>query len=220
MTNLQNYKSQAPAVIGSTTINHAARLRLGLNCSEYVLLDHMSRKEDKGSQADTLTVFIQTGFTNEETARLFKSLVGKGFVRLKSNSDFELTTKWEEAFPDMDKEFDAYMWYDNGKVAWTGTKKKAMEYYVKLRKKYSREFLFNQRNNYFEFLRLQKKLRNFDQQRLMCQVFLNPANERFNEDYADYIVQIKARYGDPDEVKPKAITKEEILKQYGKDNNK
>lgn len=218
MTKLDNYKSKPPAIIGSTTINHAARVRLGLNCSEYVMLDHMAKKDEKGGQADTLTVYLNTGFTIDEASRLFRSLIAKGFVMV-TGDDFTLTSKWADAFPDIDKEFEACFWTKDGKVAWTGTKKKALEYYYKLRKKYSRDFLVEQRDNYFEFLKLQKKLRNFDQQKLMCQVFLNPANERFNEDYADYIKQLKAHYGDPDAVKPAPITKEDVMNQYGKNNN-
>ena len=123
----------------------------------------------------------------------------------------------------IEKEFEEF-WHetvDNKRsVAWTGTKKKALEYWVKLRKKHSFDFLMSQRDDYFQYLRLQKQMRKFDQQRLMCQVFLNPANERYMENYADYIAQLKKHYGDPEVVNIRPVTKEEILNQYGKNNNK
>lgn len=222
MTKLSDYKSKAPDIIGSTTINHGARVRLGLNCSEYVFLDHLTKKDQKGSIADTLSVYINTGFGESETKALFRSLIAKGFI-VPDGQYYNITSKWEEAFPDLDREFESHFWLEviegHKKVAWTGAKKKAMEYYIRLRKKYSRDFIVTQRDNYFKFLDLQKKLRNFDQQRLMCQVFLNPATERYMEDYEDYIKQLKAKYGDPDVVKADPVTRDQVNQMYGKDNN-
>lgn len=220
MTKLETYVSKAPVIIGSTTINHEARIRLSLNCSEYCLLDHLSRKTEKGDQADTLTIYINTGFTVKETQILLNSLVLKGFVRIESETGkYSLTTKWEEAFPDIEKEFDNIFWRTDRKVVWTGTKKKALEYYVKTRKKYSAVFLMDQRNNYFNYLKLQKELRNFDQQKMMCQVFLNPANERFLEDYLEYIKELVRKYGKQEEQKIEPITREQVMEAYGKDNH-
>jgi hypothetical protein len=219
MDKLDSYKSKAPAIIGSTTINHEARIRLGLNCSEYCLLDHLTRQEDKGQHADMLTIYINTGFTMAEVEKLFGTLVLKGFARV-DNGKYILTKKWEEGFADIENEFDNMFWKIDNKVVWTGTRKKALEYYVKLRKRYSSEFLMTQRNNYFNFLLLQKQLTRFDQQKMMCQVFLNPMTERFNEDYAEYIVQLKNKYGVTDKPKPEPLTREAVNAAYGKNNNK
>jgi hypothetical protein len=215
---ISEYKSKAPDIVGSTTINHSARVKMGLNCSEYVLLDHISRKNENGSVVDTLTVYIATGFGFEETKRLITSLMGKGFLIPKNGDDFDVTNRWHDAFANIDKEFEFKFWTKDGKVQWTGTKKKALEYYVKVRKKYSVDFLVKQRDDYFKFLELQVKYRNFDQQRVMCQVFLNPANERFLEDYASYVQQLETKYAPPKtDVKP--VTKADIMSQYGKNNN-
>jgi hypothetical protein len=178
----------------------------------------LSRKTEKGDQADTLTIYISTGFTVKETQALLGSLVLKGFVRI-DNDKYSLTDKWENAFPDIEKEFDNNFWRVDRKVAWNGTRKKALEYYIRLRHRYSSVFLMDQRNNYFNFLVLQKKLTGFDQQKQMCQVFLNPANERFLEDYLRYIEELKAKYGDPDEPKTEPVTREQVMEAYGKNNN-
>jgi hypothetical protein len=53
----------------------------------------------------------------------------------------------------------------------------------------------------------------------MCQVFLNPANERYLENYEDYVMQLLKHYGDPEAPKIKPVTKDDILNQYGKDNH-
>jgi len=218
---LSNYRSSAPPIIGSTVINHAARVRLGLNCSEYCLLDHLSKKDERGGVADTSTVYINTGFTVKDIEGLFRSLIAKGFVYLDpKNNSYELTSKWEEGFPNIEKEFETKFWKINGKVAWPGSRAKSLSYYIKLRKKYSADFLESQRDHYFKYLELELKYRKFDRQKVMCQVFLNPANDRFLEDYKSYIAQIEEKYA-PKEVivKPVPITKQDVLNQYGKDNN-
>lgn len=219
MGKLETYQSKAPVIIGSTTINHEARVRMALNCSEYCLLDHLARKTEKGDQADALTIYINTGITVKETQAILGNLVLKGFARI-DNGKYSLTNKWYEAFPDIEKEFDNNFWRINREVVWTGTKKKALEYYIRLRKRYSSVFLMEQRNNYFNYLKLQKELRKFDQQKVMCQVFLNPANERFLEDYQGYTNELIKKYGKQEEQKTEPISREKVMEAYGKNNNK
>lgn len=223
MGKLDNYVSKAPDIVGSSTINHAARVKLGLTCSEYCFIDFLHRRDVDATE--TKSIWISLGFGEKEINQLFRNLIVKGFIIMdigSGNSDnpkFNFTQKWKEGFANIEQEFNEYFWMENGKVAWTGTKKKAFEYYIKLRKKHSKDFLVNQRDQYFKFLELQKKYRNFDQQRLMCQVFLNPANERYLEDYGDYVNQLKFKYAPSPEIKPKPLTKEDVLNSYGKDNH-
>lgn len=219
MGKLEEYKSKAPDIVGSSTINHAARVKLQLTCSQYCFLDFLHRRQENptGNQS----IWINLGFGEKEIEQLTRECMQRGYVLLNEKG-FVLTSKWNDAFTSAEKEFEEF-WHeivDNKRlVAWTGTKKKALEYWVKLRKKHSFEFLMKQRNDYFQFLRLQKKLRKFDQQRLMCQVFLNPANERYLENYEDYVMQLLKHYGDPEAPKIKPVTKDDILNQYGKDNH-
>lgn len=217
MTKLEDYKSSAPAITGSSTINHAARVKLGLNCSEYCLLDFMSRREESKHEMDSTDVYTHLGFSTIEIQAMLRMLITKGFIRA-DDYKYTMTDKWSNGFADIEKEFDNLFWRKDGKVCWTGTRKKALEYWIRIRKKHSMVFLVSQRDKYFEFLELQKKFRGFDQQKVMCQVFLNPANERYLEDYTDYVDQLKAKYAPPvAETKP--VTKEDILKAYAKDNN-
>lgn len=224
MTKLQDYRSGAPRIAGSTTINHEIRVQLQLNCSEYVLLDHLSRKQDKHELADTLSVYIQTGFTEKNQELLFKGLIGKGFIYLEGDNNFTVTDKWYDVFSDIEKEFNQHFWLEmdkkgNRKTAWTGTKKKALEYYIKLRKKYSCQYLADQRRYYFEYLKLENQ-RGFDRQRMMGQVFLNPGNERFAEDWKDYCLQLKIKLGIvKKEEKADPITIDIMREAYGKNTN-
>jgi hypothetical protein len=216
MGKLEEYKSKAPDIVGSSTINHAARVKLGLTCSQYCFLDFLHRRQENptGNQS----IWINLGFGEREIEQLTKECIQRGYVLL-NDTGFVLTGKWNDAFTSSEKEFEEF-WHETVEnkrsVAWTGTKKKALEYWVKLRKKHSFDFMMKQRNDYFQFLRLQKKFRKFDQQRLMCQVFLNPANERYMENYEDYVMQLLKHYGDPEQQKIKPVTKEEILSQYRK----
>lgn len=233
MGHMKEFRSSPPKITGSTTINHEIRVKLGLNCSEYCILDHLSRKEDKGELADTLSVYIHTGFLEDDQERLLKGLMVKAMVVIVSGIDgrgqeIKISQKWFDAFPDIDKEFEEF-WHEkitdkNGRyanmTAWTGTKKKAIEYWHKLRKKYSFEYLMAQRNNYFEYLELEHK-RGFARQRMMCQVFLNPSNERFAEDYADYAKQLRIKLGiqPPEQTQSQPMTLDKVKEAYGKNNN-
>lgn len=223
MSKISDYRSSPPQITGSSTINHEIRVKLELTCSEYVLIDHMHRKELKGEMADTLSVYINTGFTEQNQTLLIKSLIAKGFLFIEPGQKIVLTSKWADSFSNLDKEFEAF-WYefdDNVKrvVAWTGTKKKALEYWHKLRKKHSFEYLMSQRNAYFEYLKLEHK-RGFARQRMMCQVFLNPGSERYMEDYADYAKQLKIKLGliKDNGVVENVLTEEKRKEFYAKDN--
>jgi hypothetical protein len=228
MGKMKEFRSSPPKIIGSTTINHEIRVKLGLNCSEYCMLDHLSRKEDKGELADTLSVYIHTGFLEEAQEAILKTLMLKAMVAITSdvggrNQEIVVSKKWYDAFPDLDKEFDQF-WFENligGRKApaWTGTKKKAIEYWHKLRKKYSFDYMMSQRAAYFEYLELEHK-RGFDRARMMCQVFLNPMNERYAEDYADYAKQLRIKLGleKPAESTNQPLTVDKVKEAYGKNN--
>lgn len=222
MTALNDYKSKAPAIIGSTTINHAVRVALLITCSEYVFLDFLKKIEEKQETADVLNIFIHTGFSTNEQEILLKALMQKSLVIIETGIDgkdrsFRVSPRWNDAFPNLDKEFEEF-WHDNNGVAWTGTKKKALEYYVKIRKKYSKEFLLKQRDLYFDFLKLEEK-GGFNRQKMMCQVFLNPMNERFNEDYEDYCKQKRIKLGIDKLPEAKPITRDEVNNAYGKNTH-
>jgi hypothetical protein len=235
MGKITDFRSSAPKITGSTTINHEIRVKLGLNCSEYCMMDHLSRKEDKGEFADTLSVFISTGFAEVAQTALLKELMKKAMVAVVSGVDgkgqeIKISQKWLDAFPDIDREFE-FFWVEiipdakgvpHQRPAWTGTKKKALEYWHKLRKKYSLEYMMAQRASYFEYLELEHK-RGFQRQRMMCQVFLNPSNERYAEDYADYAKQLRIKLGlmkDDKEMPTSSIlTVDKMKEAYGKNNN-
>lgn len=221
MGKLENYKSKAPAITGISTINHGIRVKLGLSCSEYVFLDHLARRQEKNEQTDSLTVFINTGFSPENQKTIIKSLLDKKYLDFVKDK-YQVTSKWFEGMDNIERDFELTMWTKDGRVTWTGAKKKALQCYESLRKKgFTKEHLQKQRDLYFEYLELVHKS-GFNRDRMMCQVFLNPATERFAEDYERYIkeIRVKLNIDVNSDKKAKPITKEVYASAYGKDYNK
>ena len=65
---------------GFTTINHEHRMKLRLNCSEYVLMDYIANCTEKKKAYTNINCYEQTGFNNEEQQILLKRLINKGFI--------------------------------------------------------------------------------------------------------------------------------------------
>jgi hypothetical protein len=156
--------------------------------------------------------YISVGFKADEVSTIMQSLIQKGFL-IETEDKIQVTDKWRGKIKQYEKEFETF-WVETtpeGKIrtAWAGSKPEAQKLFVKLRKTYSFEYLMGQRNDYFKYLEYQQKIRKFDQQRMMCTVFLNPAKERFAEKWASYIPETK-----PEEPAQKPMTQEELGKQY------
>ncbi len=175
-------------IIGSSTINHSARVELGLNCSEYVLMDYVQRSVDHKRSLDVVETYRQTGFGIDEQTALLKTLVLKGFIFPDVADPPYLTGKWLTAFTDIEREFNELFWKLDGNVFWTkgGSKKKSYGMYYKLRKEYSREFLVDARNDYARMLKAENES-GFDRSIMMCERWLLKANEH-------YLVDWKAMY--------------------------
>lgn len=190
--NIADMKVELPRILGSTTINHAARTELGLNCSEYVMMDYIYRCVKKKKIVDIKETFVQTGFTAEQQKTLLTHLVEKGFVYPKNVSPPEITDRWDTAFADIEVEFNELFWKRNDKTFFTGSKKKSYGMYYKTRKKYSREFMISQRDAYARYLELERE-DGFDRRVMMCEKFLLPANEYFLVDWEEMGDDVKKR---------------------------
>lgn len=179
-----------PSVVGSTTINHAARIQLELTMAEYVLMDYISRAVRDKKSLDLTEVYIQTGMIEETQSSVLNNLVQKGFIIGEQVNPPKITDKWESAFTNMEKEFEEMFWRLNGKVFFTGSRKKSYEFYYKLRKKYSRTFVIDQRNAYADYLEMEKK-RGFNRAVMMAERWLNPSNEYYLADWKSQANEIR-----------------------------
>jgi hypothetical protein len=221
MTMLEE-KVELPRISGSSTINHQVRVELGLNCSEYVLMDYIYQKVQKKEEMNVLATYVRLGLTDEEQTRLLKSLVHKGFVLPIEESPPVITDKWISSFKDLETEFNEHFWKLDGRTFWTGSKKKAKEWYIKLRKKYSKEFLTGQRDHYAKMLHY-CHLEGFNRDVMMAERWLNPKNEYYLSDWESEWKKkepalISRRLVKKPVESTKTLTDKERKEQYAKDN--
>jgi hypothetical protein len=180
-----------PDITGSTTINHAARVELGLNCSEYVLMSHIYHCVKNQKPLDSNDAYVKTGFSEEESLAIVRGLIQKGFVMLRDSPIPDITTKWESAFTDIESEFENMFWTKDGKVVWTGSSRKmSLTFYVKARKRYARDILIENRNDYLEYLGWEHK-KGFNRQIMGCEKYLNEKNEYYLVDWKTMSKQIE-----------------------------
>lgn len=225
-------KVTSPTIFGSTTINHAARILLKMNASEYVLMDYIYRCVQKKKEMEVTETYRQTGFTTDQQEILLRSLVMKGFIWPDQVSPPRITSKWESAFADLKAEFDNLFWKkadEEGKmkVFWPGSNKKSFVFYHTIRKQYSREFLIEQRDEYARFLEMQSK-NGFDQATMMAERWLNPRNENYLTDWKQMADDVekktiekekRQKLGRETTAKSETIISAERKKQYEQDSN-
>ncbi len=203
---------------GLTTINHAVRVNLGMNCSEYVLMNYLFQCKKNGTPPEVNHVYRKTGFTLEEQKVVARSLERKGFIAITSDPMPLFTSKWESGFPDVEKEFDQEFWRKDGKVVWlTSSKKASFKFYNELRKVHPKEVIIESRDNYLEYLSWEKR-RGFDRAIMAAERWLNPKNEYFMTDWKAMSEQIKSKFDKPkaQAVNAQQITATERQKEYDK----
>ncbi len=186
----KDFVSKPLDITGFSTINHNIRLKTGLTCSEYVLLDYIYTIQKKGKIPEMSECYRKTGFNDKEQKLLVQALIKKNMVLIPTSENqvaFDITEKWTIHFHNINAEFENLFWtmYDEEKkrnvVAWPGSKPQANKNYIIVRQNHSLEFLLEQRKQYFEYLKACHET-GFYRQKMMCSVFLGP-QERFLEDW-------------------------------------
>jgi hypothetical protein len=214
----ENFKSNRPEITGSSTINHAVREKLRINCSQYCYLKYIAEHFDKNIKIDPMDVYKAIGFTDVQQNEMVRDLIVIGFLYIKEPGGIVMMTdKWAGGWPNVQAEFDKF-WTKNGKVAWMGSKPKALELFQKVIKSKDAKIILEQRDHYFEYLEAVHKT-GFNRSAMAAERWLNPKNEYYMEDYQNYIEQLKIQYPgifQPLDSAPKAatITKDDINRQY------
>jgi hypothetical protein len=213
-----------PSVRGVSTINHALRLSLGLNCSEYVLADCIYDKMSRGLEVSLTTVHRKIGFSADEVKHTYLKLLDKGIVIGDfGNKTIEFTQKYIAYFQDIEKEFEEFWTIIHGvgevsrRNAWPGSKPKALQEYIRVRKVESKEYLLEQRDQYFRYLEWEQK-RGFNRQKMMAVAFLN-TDERYKEDWKSQADEIAKNYKTEDIVMASTMTADSKKELYGKDTD-
>lgn len=219
---VNEFKVGKPTIVGSTTINHSARVNMGLNCSAYVLMDYIYRCVQNKKEVDVIETYRKTGFTPDQQEALLHDLVDKGFIYPENTPIPKITTMWESAFADIEVEFENAFWTKlidgQRKVIWPGSKKRALSNYIKVRKGYSREFLTSQRNAYLEYLELERK-GGFNRRIMMADKWLNPMNAYYEIDWRSEANKLLAGFKSAEKAKKETITEEQRKKQYEQDSD-
>ena len=225
---INKMKVELPSIFGSTTINHAARVSLLLNASEYIMMDYIYRCVQNKKEMDIIETYRQTGFTTDQQKILLINLVKKGFVFPDQAPLPKITSKWESAFANLKVEFDNLIWRKSSKVFFTGSNRKSFSFYHKLRKKYSREFLVKQRDHYADFLEMQHKT-GFNQSVMSGERWLNPANENYLINWKELADNVRkeikkkeeeaAKKGKTTIIKTETVNSKERKSQYEQDSN-
>jgi hypothetical protein len=206
-----------PQIKGVKTINHSMRVSLGINCSEYVLMDYLAYLLEKKLDFNAMKCYQSTGFKSEEVGPVLSGLIQKGFVVYHEKTDkLDITKKWYDNIPTFINEFEQF-WTIKGKDdkmvnAWPGSKPEALRLFIKLRKNgIEFDYLMKQRNDYFKFLRYQQTVRNFNLQKMMCTVFLNLDKKRYEEEWE---LQVPEEYRKPKEEKKEILTEKDLTDKY------
>ena len=221
---LENFKSARPEITGSSTINHKVRVKLQLNCSQYVYMQFIADSFKKNAFIDPMDVYKAIGMDVNQQNALAGELLVKAFLYTDQHGIIFPTEKWATGWPRMDVEFDEF-WKKDGKNCWTGSKKEAFALYSKVRKKVDKEVLISQRDFYFDFLSATRRT-GFNRAAMAVERWLNPKTEIYMEDYAQYIEDLKTRY--PGIFKPTttgipqatSLTKEDYKKDYEQNSHK
>jgi hypothetical protein len=212
-----------PEIKGSSTINHNVRVKLGLNCSEYCLMEYIYRMVKKDKEISIAKTYEETGFTEAEQVAMGDALVMKGFLFLEICNPPKITSKFESAFTDMTSEFENKFWTKDGRTAWPGSKAKSLELYKKTRLKYPAETLISQRDEYFRYLECESKYNGFNRAKMAAERWLLPANAYYLTDWkaqADAIVKKWETAQKPVKIaKTEVLTEEDRKAFYEQDSN-
>lgn len=207
-----------PKIIGSTTIDHNQRVKMKLNCSEYVMISFLNSYVEKSIKITVEECYRKTGFVEEEQYRLLTALQQKAFVVMSEGNVFEITSKWKTSFSSYEDEFEKHFWVIAGSNAWPGSKKQAKDNYIKARKKHPIEFLMNARNDYFEYLDACHST-GFMRQKMMASVFLGP-QERYLENWKKQTAELLKLHKPERKTKTaKPVSAKDVKQLYEKDNN-
>ena len=218
---VKNYKPKPPRITGITTINHSMRVEMGLGVIEYVLMDGIINLKKQNKPVTVQSVFIRTGLIEQEQGLALEYLVKKGYIFPEQAADGSpvLSDRWNSFFKSIEAEFDDF-WTKDGKVCWQGSKTKAQSLYAAARKKYPREHIIKQRDEYFRYLDLLLKSQGFARAKMQATRFLGPQDD-LNQDWTGYCKQEEAKIKKEQEIpepaedpSPSVKTKEERMRKY------
>ena len=167
-------------ITGKTTISHRNRIKLGITCMQYCILELIEKSVARHESLTEQFFYQKIGIQKEELYKELHKLATLEFITKNTDGSPKVTQKWLSAFDIPMEEFEEF-WNRNERCAWPGSsKKETLKKYKEVREFYSAAYLLRKRNEYLEFL---VRKENDFRQIMGCSVFLNLDKERFNIDW-------------------------------------
>jgi hypothetical protein len=152
---LKNKKVKSLLPQGINTIEHSARLKLGLNCEEYCIFDTILSRKKKDKKTIFDDIQNHTGLLPSVINIAIFTMTEINLIKTK-DSNFMLNTEMvHNAFKeqnDMYEEEFKQFWKKDNVNCWPGPKELAFSKFKIARKKHSFEFIMKQKEDYFVLL--------------------------------------------------------------------
>jgi len=178
--NFKDFKSTSQYPIGSTIIDHKIRVKLGLTLAEYCIMDliQLLKQNNEAVKFTKFQAFL--GFDEGTSRKILISLREAGFISTDNNK-VDIMEKWAEAFGVNELEYMEFATI-NGIKCWPQSFEAIRKEYIRTRKKYSHEYLIDQRTWYFLFLNLPV---NSYRNKMGGAVWLGMKNCHFNDNWKE-----------------------------------
>lgn len=173
----EEFKHTKHKPTGRSLILHRQRIQLGLSMEEYALMAFIETRKAKNLPVSYDKIEKYLGIDPIHAKELLIMLKQKELIR--NEKGIVITDKWFSVFEISEKEFEDF-WNINSKPCWPGSRKESLKMYIKARKLFDKDFLLQQRNAYFKFL---QEPENEYRSKMSCSTFLNPENEKFNQNW-------------------------------------
>jgi len=171
-------------ISGSTTINHAVRIKLQLTNNEYVLLQFLEISFQEKRVITYELIYRKIGMDVELFNTLREKLKQGLWIKDEKVGDkvlIRVTKRFREAFYVNEQDFNDFWLNPKTKTAdWPGSRTDALAKYVIARKEYPADYLLKQKHWYFRMLALPEYAY---RQKMGAPVFLNMRTKRFEEDF-------------------------------------
>lgn len=196
---------------GENIIVHSARMKLELNCTDFCVFDTILQRKLKGKETSYFDIENYTGLEPIQIQCCINIMVKKNLVVIKDNQ-FYLNKKlvddaYSEKENDLEKEFNIF-WKtikDDEEInCWPGPRQASLEKFKEARKKYSFDFILNQKKNYFKLLEHETW-----RKPMQATKFLNVKTGQIEEDFVSQW---------PDHFKQELNKKTDTLTMKDKDN--
>lgn len=173
---------------GTSMINNKIRTRLSLTMEEYAMADFICEKCQKPNKDFSFNrIRRYLGIWDEQARSIIRNLHAKAIIK-KKEGNIIVSDIWSNAHHIGGDILFEEFWEKHNEKQWPGGKGQAKGLFKKLLERgISFEHLISCKRDYFDFMEHEK---NNYRQLMGAAVFLNPTNERFNENWREQLDEL------------------------------